>query len=86
MQFADFRNHSHTNITPVIFSLSLSHFLNIYLFLVLNAKTFYVYCMKVSEARNLERDTVESGLTFAGFAVHHFIYLLTFLISSYGEA
>lgn len=35
--------------------------------------TFFVTCLKVSEARSLERDTVESGLTFAGFAVHNLI-------------
>lgn len=34
--------------------------------------------MKVSEARSLDRDVVESGLTFSGFAV-----ILTFFIRSF---
>jgi len=29
----------------------------------------FVNCLKVSEARSLDRDMVESGLTFAGFVV-----------------
>ena len=31
--------------------------------------------MKVSEARNLNRDVVESGLTFAGFAVSICVFI-----------
>lgn len=33
--------------------------------------------MKVSEARSLDRDVVESGLTFAGFAVSKWFRLLS---------
>jgi len=32
--------------------------------------------MKVSEARSLDRDIVESGLTFAGFAVNNKLFYL----------
>ena len=37
--------------------------------------------MKVSEARSLDRDVVETGLTFAGFAVSNNSYSLAVVIS-----
>lgn len=42
--------------------------------------------MKVSEARNMDRDVVESGLTFAGFAVSNYVFNLfaLFIFLFYG--
>lgn len=41
---------------------------------ILKCFLLYVYCMKVSEARSLDRDVVETGLTFAGFAVNDIFF------------
>ena len=65
------------------FPLSLHCFLQVMEFIffcMFNCYLLLVNCVKVSEARSLDRDVVENGLTFAGFVV--IIQTLSIFVSS----